>query len=68
MIKKLEGDQNKLLPFSMKFRGIQCIAEDKSLTKLNFCYIKAISRNTSSINFEGELLTDVYGPYLVWFN
>lgn len=48
--------------FSLKFKSIKCLIDKPESVNLNFCFIKPISRTTSSLNIGFQLLEDWRGP------
>lgn len=48
--------------FSMKFKSIKCIANKPEYLAVKFCFVKPVSRSTSTLNVGYELLKDYMAP------
>lgn len=47
---------------NLKFKSVKCFLFDPTYAKFNKCYIKAVSRKLSTLNFHMEVLKIVRGP------
>jgi hypothetical protein len=48
--------------FSLKFKSVKCTVDEPEVMKMNFCYIKPISRAVSSLNLGAELFEEFASP------
>lgn len=50
---------------SVRFKSIKCVVNDSTIVEMNFCFVKAHSRTSTSFSLGAEVLQELEGPLKV---